>query len=914
MNREQILAILYEMAMVIGGEVNLRPLLTKTLQRLMYHTSFPAGMIFLDAGEKRDSGRVEVRLELAIGDFELVERTGTLVTVPAALLAGPAALMEDRALLNDLPCRKDYYSVLLRLPFDTRGVILLLAPAAPRTDLPLTRIFQPILANFAKAILLCRRNEAYTSGILAERDEARAGLERFRAALDTSFDGVLLIDPDAMRLVDFNRAAGTASAYSHEELLAMGPQDLMPGLDRDAFATLFADLAGGVRQEVSLDTALRRKDGGEFPVEARFTLLRQGGQGHLVIGLVRDITERKQAEEALRQSEHNFRTLFDTANDAIFIHDFAGRFLEANRVACERLGYSHEELQSMSIGDIDAPEFRALAPHVIEDLRAKGHGIFESAHMTRDGRVIPIEISSTVTEYYHQPAVLSMARDITERKQAERELKRLNRALRMVSLCNEALIHANDEAQLLRDVCRIIVETGHYRFVWVGLAEQDAARTVRPVAQAGESDAFVEGFHVTWADTGQGLCPSGTAIRENRVCVVADVHNAEGGTICPGTLLPDVASMVALPLAARRQVVGVLNIYSDTPAAFSEAEVAVLKENASDLAFGIIQLRRNQSLIRLGKAIANTGEGIGIVDMAGTLVYANKVLGEWFGAAAEVGAQGGPLAMFEDREAGDRVLDTVRQGGSWHGEATMRRQDGGQFPAYVQADAVKDEQGQMIGLVGMLTDLTEPKQAEIERKLSQEKVQGAMRQAIEAISLTVEARDPYTAGHQNRVAELAVAIAREMGLPEERIQGLHLAGIVHDLGKIRIPAEILAKPGRLNEVEYTLIKIHPDAGYDILKGVDFPWPVAEIVREHQERLDGSGYPRALKGEEILLEARILAVADTVEAMASHRPYRPSKGVDAALEEIRQGRGIRYDAEVADCCLRIFERKGNKFWD
>lgn len=784
MSPEQILAILYEMAMVIGGEVNLRPLLTKTLQRLMYHTSFPVGMIFLDSMDKRGTDLVDVRLELAIGDFELAERSGTVVTVPAALLQGPATLAEDRALLNALPCRKDYYAVFLRLPIDACGVILLLSPVAPRTDLPLTRIFQPMLANFAKAILLCRRNEAYTSGILAERDEARAGLERFRAALDTSFDGVLLIDPETMRLVDFNRAAGAASAYSHDELLAMGPQDLMPGLDRDAFSSSFGELAGGVRQEARLDTVLRRKDGSEFPVEVRFTLLRQGTQGHLVIGLVRDITERKQAE---------------------------------------------------------------------------------------------------------------------------RELKRLNRALRMVSLCNEALIHANDEAQLLQDVCRIIVETGRYRFVWVGLAEQDAAGTVRPVAQAGGSDAFLQRFHLSQADTDHGRCPAARAIRENRVCMVADVRNAESGPVCPDALLPDVASMAALPLAAQRQTVGVLNIYSDTPNAFSEAELSVLQENASDLAFGIIQLRRNQSLIRLGKAMANTGEGIGIVDMAGTLVYANKVLEQWFGTR-------GPLEMFEDREVGGKVLEMVRQGGSWHGEAAMRRSDGSLFPAYVQADAVKDEQGQMIGLVGVLTDLTEPKQAEIERKLSQEKVQGAMRQAIEAISLTVEARDPYTAGHQNRVAELAVAIARDMGLPEERIQGLHLAGIVHDLGKIRIPAEILAKPGRLNEVEYTLIKIHPEAGYEILKGVDFPWPVAEIVRQHQERLDGSGYPRGLKGEDILLEARILAVADTVEAMASHRPYRPSKGAEAALNEIRQGRGVRYDTEVADTCLRIFERKGNKFWD
>ena len=191
--------------------------------------------------------------------------------------------------------------------------------------------------------------------------------------------------------------------------------------------------------------------------------------------------------------------------------------------------------------------------------------------------------------------------------------------------------------------------------------------------------------------------------------------------------------------------------------------------------------------------------------------------------------------------------------------------------------------------------------------------QAALRQGLEdtiqAIAATAEMRDPYTAGHERRVAELAAAIAREMGLAPFAVEGLRFGAMIHDLGKMKIPAEILVKPTRLSPIEYELIKGHALAGYDILKGISFPWPVAQMVRQHHERIDGSGYPDGLKGEAIIAEARILAVADTVEAMSSHRPYRPGLGIDKALAEIERGRGALYDAHSVDACLRLFGEKG-----
>jgi putative two-component system response regulator len=178
---------------------------------------------------------------------------------------------------------------------------------------------------------------------------------------------------------------------------------------------------------------------------------------------------------------------------------------------------------------------------------------------------------------------------------------------------------------------------------------------------------------------------------------------------------------------------------------------------------------------------------------------------------------------------------------------------------------------------------------------------------IATLARIVEARDPYTAGHQSRVSGLAVAIGRGMGMPEGQVEGMGLGAALHDIGKICVPAEILSRPGKLSRAEFEIIKTHPQVGYDIVKGVSFPWPVDEMILQHHERLDGSGYPRGLKGDEIILEARIIAVADVVESMTSHRPYRPGLGLDSALDEITSKRGTHFDAQAVDACVRVVRR-------
>jgi len=212
--------------------------------------------------------------------------------------------------------------------------------------------------------------------------------------------------------------------------------------------------------------------------------------------------------------------------------------------------------------------------------------------------------------------------------------------------------------------------------------------------------------------------------------------------------------------------------------------------------------------------------------------------------------------------------------------------------------AVRGESGDYLYSIHFMEDITE-------RKLALNRLQQSLEGTVHAIAAAVEARDPYTAGHQRRVAHLASAIAEQMGLGEERINGLHLGAEIHDIGKIHLPAEILSKPAKLTDTEYELIKNHARVGYDILKDIDFPWPIADIAHQHHERMDGTGYPHGLKGEEICMEGRIVAVADVVEAISSHRPYRPALGIDVALEEISEKKGEFYWPDAVDACLKVF---------
>ena len=224
---------------------------------------------------------------------------------------------------------------------------------------------------------------------------------------------------------------------------------------------------------------------------------------------------------------------------------------------------------------------------------------------------------------------------------------------------------------------------------------------------------------------------------------------------------------------------------------------------------------------------------------------------------------------------------------------------------FINATPIKNDDGEITGIIETALDITEQKQA-------QEKLKKTMNAIIETISKIIDTRDPYTAGHQHRVYQLASRIAKEMHLSKEKVEAVNIAALIHDIGKIGIPSEILTKPSKLTDIEFSLMKSHSQIGHDILKDIDFPYPIAKIILQHHERNNGSGYPNGLKAADMLLEAKIIGVADVVEAMSSHRPYRAALGVDVALDEIVKNKDILYDPEVADVCIKLFREKGFEF--
>lgn len=679
---------------------------------------------------------------------------------------------------QDAVARKDAYEVEYRMrrhdgvyrDFFTRSVPVLDASGGVRewvgTSIDITELKQAGQALHEKQ-----------AGLDLALHSARMGTWHFDIGENRRY-----FDDQVCHLLGFNPAtfAGTAEEF----LGAIHPDDR---------EKIKAGLAQTIGQDVPYEVDYRAiwPDGSIHDITARGQLVRNDqGQPAKVRGIIWDITERKKSEAGMKL----FRTLLDQSPDAIEVLDpDTFHFLDANQAAYRSLGYSREELLSMSAFDIDPALDRAKSTELTQELKKLGFSVNEGRHRRKDGSEFPVEVSITYVQL-DRDYMIAVARDISTRKQAERALERATRALRTLSACNEALVRDENEPELLASICRLIVNPGGYRMAWVGFPEQDPAKTVRPVAHSGDEAGYLTSAKFSWADNAFGRGPTGMAIRTGTVQINRNFQTDLA--LAPwreAAQQHGYVASIALPLLSTAGTLGALTIYASEPEAFDEAEVKLLQELAGDLTFGLETLR---------------------------------------------------MRAERDRSADENL----------HHSETLRQ---------------------------------------------------SLEDSIKAIASTVEMRDPYTAGHQRRVGQLAAAIARELGLPENTILGLELASSIHDLGKISVPAEILTKPRKLTSIETMLLKNHAQAGYDILKDIKFPWPIATMVWQHHERMDGSGYPQGLKGDAILLESRILAVADVVEAMASHRPYRAALGTDLALKELEQGRGTIYDAAVVDACLRLF---------
>ena len=306
--------------------------------------------------------------------------------------------------------------------------------------------------------------------------------------------------------------------------------------------------------------------------------------------------------------------------------------------------------------------------------------------------------------------------------------------------------------------------------------------------------------------------------------------------------------------------------------------------------------------------LESIGEGYFEIDLTGNLIFFNDTLCRMSGYSKEE-LMGMNYSEYTTPETAKQLYNAFKTIYVTKKPADVEdyeviQKDGSIRTYGLSASLISNSSSEPVGYRGVIRDITESKATGLELERSYNELQNMLEQTVKTLAFTAEVRDPYTAGHQQRVAQLAGAISRKMNLSPKETKGVEMAALIHDVGKIQVPAEILSKPGRLTTNEMEMIRIHPKVGSDILKGIDFPWPISEIVLQHHERLDGSGYPHGIRGKEMHIEAKIIAVADVVEAMMSHRPYRPALGQDKAIEEISQNKKILYDAEVVKACVSL----------
>jgi putative nucleotidyltransferase with HDIG domain len=539
---------------------------------------------------------------------------------------------------------------------------------------------------------------------------------------------------------------------------------------------------------------------------------------------------------------------------------------------------------------------------------------------------------------------------------------------------NQFLLRCENEDEIYKTVCDAFMETDLIKFVWIGLTEEGTF-DVKPAAYAGIEKEYINSIKAKWDNSQYGKGPTGIAIKTQKPVIIGDIRtNRRYMPWRKEALKRGYLSIISLPIIHESTVIGVLDVYSDKKDAFNKEDVEFLRELTGDIAIGIKSIRLEealknsneqlkkmysfQSLIKklnqfllecdneneIYKKVCDifieadiikfvwiglTEEGTFDVKPAAYAGiekgYINSIKAKWDNSQYGKGPTGTAIKTQKPVLIGDIRTDPTYM--PWRKEALKRG-----HLSIISLPLIHESK--VIGVLDIYSDKKDAfieedielfkevagdiaigiKSTRLEKNLQKRSKQ--LEKAIENIIFTMakmsESKDPYTAGHQQRVSQLATAIARKMGLSKDRIESLKFASLIHDIGKFSIPGEILSKPSKLSETEFALIKEHPKNGYDIIKGVDFPWEIASIILQHHERLDGSGYPMGLKDKEILLEAKILAVADVVEAMSSHRPYRPALGIDKALEEISMNKGKLYDPEVVDACIKLFKEDGFKF--
>jgi PAS domain S-box-containing protein/putative nucleotidyltransferase with HDIG domain len=780
----------------------------------------------------------------------------------------------------------------LMVPEDEKKNMFIAFNEVYRTGEPNTGYAHSILRRdgsiiFAESSIHLRRNKqgevtgfSSVSRDITERKQAEEALkqreELFQALVEDSSDVITIID-----------AHGTVQ-YQSPNYKTLWGRDPSGEIGRDLFKDIHPDDVALVSDRfnylllnpdgtVHIEVRAQHADGSWLTIDVvGHNLLDHPAVRGIVVHF-HDITERKQAEDNLRESEERYLALFDRSLDLVFTRDFKGNFIDANPAALNLLGYQREDIPNLSIVSLLSPDQYPKTLQTLKELSETGRQKEPTEYKLKckDGRHVDVETRESVIYRDGKPyAVQGIGQDITERKLAEQALSKSEEKYR-------SILEQMDEGYYELD------SKGNYTFVndaicrQIGyLREELMGLNYKAYTPPGERRKVVEAYSGVFS-TGKprdwlrmvNIRKDGTSIFvEDSIYPLRD----EKGEIIG-------LRGISRDITSKRQAEAALQE--------SEERFRRITENAPDVIYRY-RLKPTPGFEYVSPA------SVKISGYTPEEYYADSLLT-------------GKVVHPEDQ---DQFKQYFRSLGSLGTTLVLRwiHKDGRVIWTEEIDVPIYDANGEIVALEGIARDITDRKKAEEELKQALEQISMTLEGTIEAIAMMSELRDPYTAGHQRMVTKLALAIAEELGLSQDQKQTLRIAGLLHDIGKVNVPSEILSKPGKLSELEKGLTKAHVEASYDIVKAIKFPWPVCRIVIQHHERMNGSGYPHGLSGDKITLEAKILAVADVVEAMMSHRPYRPALGQDKALDEITKNRGTLYDESVVDACLRLFSEKGFKF--
>jgi PAS domain S-box-containing protein/putative nucleotidyltransferase with HDIG domain len=727
----------------------------------------------------------------------------------------------------------------------------------------------PLIKNGKVVAAVCVARDM-TERKLAEQ-RLQKSEEKYRTLVENANEGIAVAQDGIFKF--FNSKFETLSGYSADEISRLKFQDLIFPEDRDFVINRHLKRLKGEQFEGIYACRYIHKSGEIRWAEINAALMEWEGKP-ATLNFYTDITERKKVEEALQKSEEKYRTVVENAGEAITIIKEDGSVGYFNNRFLALSGYEAGEILSRRGLEFIFPEDRKpLFDRYRRQLKGeKFEDILTCRFIRKSGEIRWLEINFTLIEWQGKPATLNFQTDITGRKKAEEALQKSEDQYRtLVENANEGIT---------------VVQDGTFKFF-----------NARFLAMIGY-------------DTDEIRCQNFTdfLFPEDRATVVGRHRRRLKGEQLEGVYAFRYKhksgeikwAEISAALITWEGKPATLNFFTDVTER-KKAEEALQQERDWEK-----------------KLLDIAGVIILVLDTGGKVVLANAKACQLLGYRAEdmVGKSWTETFLPESaRNMVDAVISKLTTGDVEpveYVENPVLTSSGEERIIAWHNTAIKDKDGRISGTLSSGEDITERKRAERNLEKSNKALKKTLDDAVNTMAKIVEIRDPYTSGHQKRVAQLSAEIASEMGLDEQMKERLRMAAIIHDIGKIYIPSEILSKPGKLGEIEFGMIKTHPDHGYNIVKSMDLPCSIAQAIQQHHERMDGSGYPAGLMGKDIVQEARILAVADVVEAMASHRPYRPALGIKIAIEEILKNRGKLYDPDVVDTCVRLFMEKGFKF--